>query len=350
MSSCVHFGKLDKNFYFLLLTVLFKLLCNLVYGISNTKEFGDPLYIHESIFLGHKLLLSIIRFFGITVLSFVYYKYESDKINSTTSNIKYQYYIKSMEKSDSSIPKNEKSKFLLIHNEIGINNSKYIPQLLIIGFLLGFSELLRIYYYSVAKQDTNYWPFEILCTSFFINKIFKTKSYKHQKFSVLFIVISCNLMKLLSYMQKNSVDSFNKKLLFDILFYLLTVLMNSYAYTKAKWLIDIRCFPISKILIVYGLFGFFISLIIHIFTMIFPCFISEALEKSFSQPYSFNRGYFIIEIILVVAYMFLNFFAEFYNMLSLKIFSPVIILTFNSVYCLLIQLILVIKNGIRLNQ
>ena len=323
MSSFIGVGKINRNIYILFLAVFFRLLSNSIYGFryyENIKR--DPIYIFDSLLKNHLTLQQGMKFFGITALSFVYYTYENQEINK--------------------VSKNKKSKYILIHNKASPNNikCKYITQILLIGFLYGLLQPMLKLYFTLAPSDTDYWSFEFFFFGLFIKKIFKTDLYKHQIFSMFFILISGSIIKFLLFLY-----SYNKPLDLKLLFipyYLLITLIRSYVYTKIKWLMEIRYISNSKILLILGSFGFFISLIICIFTSIFPSFISEKFVNYSSQLHTISPLEFITEIILIITYMCLKFFEEYYYMLTLKIFTPIHVLINNSLYFLFTRIILLL--------
>ena len=334
MSCCIGLGKVKNALWYLLLAALFRSLNHLIYGLKDQDGDGEiSFYAHGSILKDHKLLQSIIKFFGITVLSFLYFKIENQEIKKTTLKTD----LNNEEISDSIVSKNENSKFLLIYNEVEIDNEKYISQILFIGFMLGFVELMDQFYYLAAPKGTDYWIFEIFFTAIFIKRIFKIKLYRHQIFSVFFIVILCSIMKILSFLEikKSPIN------LVDILFisyYLLICFIRSYVYTKIKWFMDIRYISNSKILFIYGLFGFFTSLIICILANTVRYFKTTYGNYSF-QSNLINWWEFIVEIILIIVYMCLNFLAKYYYIQILKIFSPIHVIITNSLYYFFIELV-----------
>ena len=334
MICCIGIGQLNKNLYFLLLATLFMILSNFIYGIEDFKNiFGEKFFAYESILKNHTSLQSLMKYFGIAALSFLLYRYENLQVKNKSKN-------NNDNNSDSEL-KNKKPKFFLIHNDIEdeIDNTKYIAQILFIGFLLGFIELIDEFFFLVAPPDTDFWTFEIFFASFFMGKIFKTKLYKHQIFAMIFIIFFCSPMKAFLLYKHYEKDNYNLYQLFIVIpAYLLIIFIRSYVYTKIKWLIDIRYFTISKILLIYGLFGFFLSIIINILANT-----NDYLEKKYgnktSQSYSINWWKFIVEVILIILYMCLNFGSKFYFMKTLKFFSPIHVLVITSFYYIIIKFI-----------
>ena len=347
MKWYIGFGKINKKFRILLLAVLFKILSTLIYGTNNLEYYEESLSIidYYSILQDEKLFRSVMRFFGITVLSFVYRKIE-DKQEKTTDSKNININLNNSEKSDSLESKNETSKFSLIHNEIEVevDNTKYVPKILTFGLLLVLVELAAQFYNVKAPHDSDFWTFEILFAAYFMRKIFKIKLYKHQIFSMCFIAIFCSLMKCFICLESNNYE-LSSKLLF-IPCYLVILIIKAYAYNKIKWFMDIRYISISQILFIYGLFGFCITLIISILAMIFKFSILSDFINYYFLSYSVDFKGFLLEITLIIAYMFFNFFYKFYYMLTLKTFSLIYVLANNSLYYLIVQIILLIKGGI----
>ena len=342
MSCFIGVGELNKNLYILLLAVLFKVFSDFIYGIQYPLSIQEnSLYIYESKLKDNLIIQSIFKFFGITVLSFFYYKYENQQVinieeDSNDNNLN------NKEKSNSRVSK--KKKFLLIYNYGGPKNDKckYISQILLMGFLLVFLELIIQFFNSVAPSNSDFWTFEVLFTALFMRKIFKIKLYIHQVFSISFILVLCSSMKFLLFLDNQSYK-FNLYLLF-IPGYILIVLIRSYVYTKIKWIIDIRYIFISKMLFIYGVFGFFISLIICILTSIIPGKIGEKIRYTVPSLDSFNWWEYIIEIILIIVYMCLKFLSELYYMLTLKHFSPMHVLVNDTFYYIIMRIIFTISK------
>ena len=122
-------------------------------------------------------------------------------------------------------------------------------------------------------------------------------------------------MKLLLFLE--SIKSLNLVSLFYIPIYLLIEVIRSYNWTKIKWLIDIRYVSIQTILIIYGLFGLFTSLMFYILNSRFNWLVNEKFENIFSKSYSIDWGKFIIEIILFNFYIVLYYFKIFYDVQTL---------------------------------
>ena len=351
MNCCISVGQIHKKLYFLLLAVLYKILRDFVYGVKYTEEFGNTLYIYNSILKDHLAFKSVIKFFGIMVFSFVYNKYESQHIYNTETNNSNNYNVSSREPSN--INESNKDKFSLIHNEVEveIDNTKYTTQILFTIFLLVFVELTVQIYNLFAIVNTDYWSFEIFFTAFFIKKIFKIKLFRHQIFSMIFILIFCSTMKSLSCRESYKKKPFDLNHLYIFIpCYLLITLIRSYVYTKIKWLMDIRYITIPKMLFTFGVFGLFISLIICILTCIFPHLIGDVFGHFYLLSYSIDWEKFIIETFLIIIYMSLNFYLKFYDMLTLKTFTPIHVLANNSLYYLITQIILIISNGINIKD
>ena len=79
MKWCIGLGKIYKNLYILLIATLFKILSTLIYGINDLIYYEEPLFkdSNYSVLKNQKLFQSVMRFFGIAILSFAYSKYKN---------------------------------------------------------------------------------------------------------------------------------------------------------------------------------------------------------------------------------------------------------------------------------
>ena len=339
MNCCIGLGQVDKKLYILLLAVLFRMATTFIYGINSLEFYEErSISISQTTLKEQIQLQSIMRFFGITVLSFLCYIYKNQiLLNNNDNNLE-----DNRERSSNLHSKKEKKKFLLIYNGFPIDSNEHIEKILFTAFLLVFMELAEQFYNIFGPPDSDYWTFEILFTAFFIKRIFKIRLYSHQKYSIGFIIIFCSLLKLLTSLRSNE-DKIGLQLFYIPLFSLLILFIKSYTYTKIKWLMDIKYISISKILLMYGLFGFFISLVIYILSIIYFHSFGEKFGNDKFQTAPINWGIYILEVILVIAYMCFNFVSKFYYMYTLKTFSPIHVLINNSLYYLFLQIVLFFK-------
>ena len=335
MKCCISFGQKDKKLYILLFATLFRILTTLIYGRNSLEYYEEQsFFIYDSVLKNQIQLQSIMRFLGITILSAFCYIY----IN----------YISLNNLNDS---KKKKHKFRLIYNGLQIDSNKNILKILFTAFLLVLVEIAAQIYNLFGPCNSDYWPIEMLFNVYFIKKIFKIKLYKHQKYSVGFITIVCSLLKLLSSITANG--KIELQLFYLPLIFVIILFIKSYTYTKIKWLMDIKYISISKMLLIYGLFGFFTSLIIYIVTIkYFPSF-DEYFGNDDLPTDPLNHEEFIYETFGVIAYMCFSFLSKFFNMFILKILTPIHVLANNSLYYLFIQIpnfILIILGKYNINE
>ena len=329
MECCIGLGQVDKKLYILLLATLFRILTTFIYGKNSLEYYEETsLFISRSALKEHIQLQSIMRYLGITILSAFCYIY----INYISLND-----LDDKEKSFSFYSKKEKKKLRLIHNGLQIDSNKHILKILFTAFLLVSVEISEQIYNIFGPHDSDYWTIEILFNVYFIRKIFKIKLYKHQKYSVGFIIIVCSLLKLFTSIKANG-DIIDYKLFYLPLIFLVILFIKSYTYTKIKWLMDIKYISIPKLLFIYGLIGFFTSLIIHILTNKYFISFGEKFGNNNLPTGPISCGKFIYETFLVIFYMFFSFLSKFYYMFTLKVFTPIHVLANNSLYYLFIQI------------
>ena len=86
MGQYIICGEINKNIKYIILTSFFLLLTNLFYGFKLNNNF-DTIRIFNSdqqeYLFRHTLIHSIIRYFAIIILSFIFYKYETNIFNKT---------------------------------------------------------------------------------------------------------------------------------------------------------------------------------------------------------------------------------------------------------------------------
>ena len=86
MEQYIICGEISKNIKYLILTSFFLLLTNLFYGFKLNNNF-DIIRIFNSdqqeYLFRHTLIHSIIRYFAIIILPFIFYKYETNIFSKT---------------------------------------------------------------------------------------------------------------------------------------------------------------------------------------------------------------------------------------------------------------------------
>jgi len=125
----------------------------------------------------------------------------------------------------------------------------------------------------------NYWMFQMFFYELFHSRLFKTKIYKHHILSLTFILSSCSIINtiiiIISFTNETDDAKFfdNRKWLIPIGFtsFLLFNIFKAYTCCNEKYYLEKRVIPITKYLLLYGIFGLILSSICAIITSKVPC-------------------------------------------------------------------------------
>jgi hypothetical protein len=210
----------------------------------------------------------------------------------------------------------------------------------------------------------------MLILSFLSKQIFGTKIHKHQKFSIFIVLIFCSLIKFSSFIitleiNDQSILFIKKKywIPIGIIYFLIIISLRSYANCKIKYILDYKYIPIVKLLIFYGFSGILICSFICLITTYQKCNYDICLIENnnifepkkyydnfliyiekFSKTLSSER---VLEILLNILSLLINFFCVFSKVLVIKYLSPIHTISSNSIYYILAQIMLLIINKIK---
>ena len=196
----------------------------------------------------------------------------------------------------------EKMNSLLMNKNDNVRISVFIIGLVYALYLIlqGFIGLTGVY--------IGFWTFEIIYICFFSRLIFKIKINRHRKFAI-YIMIGLVVIELIGFFfpltkheNKDNINDLTDKNVFEItiikygayaipLLFLASELIHvqrDYCWIKSKYLMDVKSYPPSKILMIIGSIGFiFIIIFFSIFTYV-PC-------KTFNNINKINDIYINID-------------------------------------------------------
>ena len=373
MVYCISFGKFRTSFWYLFLSIVFKVINDMLYGFNhNNNTFKDVKLFNDDVqnsLSKHIILHNAFNYFGTFILAFAYYQY--DKYEITIPLVK-------EEKS-----KRKKTIVKLIHHNAVKNfrTRKSFIFFLIIIFLWIFQEQM-VNLFMRCLKDLDFWMVEIFIISIITSKMFKLQIYKHQWLAILLNIIPC-ILKItaisLSFYD-NSEDSnkyeSNLPILYrlqkvyiplGIITFLMLIIIRSYVNSKMKWYMDLKYISLRKFLIIYGLMGSLICTFICLITTYNECTISKYkfeednkigmhnyicpiqdnktnyLNESLTYEYLDNfKIYFkafkhieiLKEIIVIIFGIITFFFNKYFTLLSIKYLTPVHIVFTTPIYFL----------------
>ena len=394
MAKCISCGGFNKYFIYILLTIFFKIVNDSLYGFNYNESFEDVKIFNtptQDYFSWHSLIHQIFGYFGTTILSIFFYKYElnvlkkekkSDRVTNTSNDNK---------------KKNIQIK--LIHNnaedKIDIKSDKCSFMICLIVIFLWINEEQLIELYNLALKDLDFWMFELLIVTYFSVKMFKIEIYSHQKCAMWFTLVPCSFKILTIVLSSLGNIDMNGKILpilyiykkvlyipIGILFYIILIIIRAYVNTKIKWFMDLKYISPSKLLIFYGIMGTIICTSVTIVSTFIKCDISDHKQKLYNYyickiPYNgsdikinsteryFENFYIyfdtflgkvntehnyieiIYEIIIIVVGMITFFFHKYFMIKVIQNLTPVYLVLSNPLYYIFQKTILVINTVIK---
>ena len=277
-------------------------------------------------------------------------------------------------KTENKNKKRIKSNYELIFNDKKEISNDSIIQLIIIGLLYAFYDILMQISYSMGLSDFDLWIFNIVFTLIFMSYYFSINIYNHQKYSLSFIVcIDLVLLILATFFPSKKDNSYNqiKKLfnnkLYSIVIFLIFILKSiiiSYSRVLSKVILEYKFISRYSIIIIFGIFGFILTSILITITSIFKCGSSEnykiicnidstSSENKYydSIPIYFKNLkkekdlYFWIEVLIIYPlYLIINFLDINYELLTIYYLSPVYVLINDSLFYGLVSLFSFLLN------
>jgi hypothetical protein len=357
MKKYISFGKFNAYYKFIISSVVFKLLYNLLFGVQIGYSTQLLRLLPENDFVDHSLIHDLFNYLGIFIISLILLL--CDKIY-TKKKVK-EPEVKS------------KPRISLIHNEVDFDiiDGKLCINLLIITFLWVLMEQSEKIYYYCTLNDLDYWPCEMLILAYFCKKMFGKKLYKHQKFSIFFILIVGSLLKFGSFIISLHID--DQDILFiqrkfwiplGIIFFLIIIFFRSYVSCKLKWIIDYKYIFVIKLMILYGFSGIIVNSLICLIATYSECNSDKCAIKSSDGSERHYESFLIylekmatitsnekfIEILYIILASLFNFFVVLNHLLIIKYLSPIHTICSGAIYYILIQIILIIVNKIKNNN
>ena len=185
MPSIIGFGKCSKYYLYLLGAVVGRSLKDTLFGFTSINPEGNVILFDFIPQLSkHILIQSLYRYISFIIggLLFSYIikqkikKKNENEINSNKSKIKGLIHNKNYDRSE---------------------NIPYIPILITCSIFCIHNELIKLLY-LFDLYNLDFWTIDILFILLFMDKYFIINLYKHQKYSIIFILITNTVLLLIS--------------------------------------------------------------------------------------------------------------------------------------------------------
>ena len=280
MKKYISIGKFRKSFIYIILSVVFLILKDSLYGFNYLNSLKDIRIFNSNtqiLFSRHILIHNTFNYFGAIIIAFFFHRYEK-KSSENENNLLL-----------SRTSSNKSSNIILIHKRNDKDFTTKKSFIIFLFILFWIIEELSIELYTYILKDLDFWMLELLIITLFHKKMFKIEIYIHQKMAILINIIPC-LLKIIAIILgfHNDLSKYNilykiKPLLIPIgiiLFFIL-ITLRSYINSKIKWYMDLKYISPNKLLMYYGTIGTLISLIICIISTFNKCIIKN--ETSFTN-------------------------------------------------------------------
>jgi len=258
MGKYISCGQYNKNFKYIIFAVFFNILVNFIFGFDLNEDFNQLLLfpsVGQKLLYNHAAVHEIFRNIGVFIFGCIFYKIEMLNKKVLTSH---KISINSSRESNNII--------LIFNNSQNEIGSISILNLIFVITTYICIEYLSDIYYRLGLKIFDFWMFELLVISYINAKIFKLTIYKHQKFAIFFNSFICLLFRLTCFIlsfslnNENSLYKENKWLIaLGLIIYVIIITIRAYSYTRIKWFIDLKYISLTKLLILIGFIGIFVS-------------------------------------------------------------------------------------------
>ena len=364
MAKYITLGKFNKNYFFLLGSILVRIFKLFINGFKpGLKDHGKIyLFNHEPFFVSHPLFKKMLQYFSLTLIGFIldiiYYRNNNNKLSK-----------------DKSDEENDNNSFDLVTdnyiNRIGeINDKRNIGRI----FLVIFSCFLSQFICDVLNNNgfvwMKFWPLEYIFLIIFSKKILHRILYKHQKVSMIAIIICCSIIAIFISLLPITVE-YKSKIIKDwniydliiqigwyfipiiIILYLIAMVMNSYSTISFKWLIDIQYITITRIIMYIGIIGFIFSFALFFIFSNIPCGENNEDNRNnnlnkicqlndttnlYYENYRYlsqvnkDANFYIDIFIVLILYLGASFLNIFFNFMIIKNLDPFYLVPIDSIY------------------
>ena len=255
-----------------------------------------------------------------------------------------------------------------IEIEYGVEQSDYF--LFINLFFVVLKDLFEETTHQFNCLTFSFWMFEMLYYELFHSRLFNTKIYKHHKFSFIFILSSCSLLKIIVIIlncayETNYAKFFeNRKWLIpiSIIIYFLFRVFRAFTYSNEKYYLEKRIISIPNYMLIYGIIGLITTSICALITTFVPCgeentipeLSKKVCELSYNNIYYFDSyriyykklyaEYFGARLILLIIKSILNFHVAYFIYVIYKKLSPIYYLCMHRFDFLIITILAFLNN------
>jgi len=379
MGKYISIGQFNKYYFFILGSILVKLLNTFITGFYPSLTPNNPVFLFgfPPSLLSHPFIKYTFQYLGYAlgglISQFIFYIRNKD----VGKQFKEEENSQDDDNSSALMSRSRyNSKFIYNYQNIFDKNRKsYFKRVFLVFFLYYFSKVSISSLDSLGFHQTKLWTFEFFPVYILTQKILKTKIYKHQKFSLSTTLIFSTLLYFINsfvpesdeicdneenkcgFIQFNVYQKIINKLYWffiPIIFiiYFLAMASNAYASVKNKWFMDIKYISIFNIITFIGIIGFLFSLIILFILSFISCnkdkmkyicylnYKERLYYENFRSLDIENGSHFFLEIFLLIPiYLMSNFYSIYFDLLIINYLDPFYLIPIDTCYYIIYETI-----------
>ena len=194
MCKYISFGEFNKKYFFILGSIIVRLIINFIYGVTPYLTPNDTIYIFgfESSFFSHPLISYCFQYFSMIlggIILHIIYTYK----NKSAKNVTEEEEDAADEDKDKTFDSSNTESIILkeMKKIDEINDKKYIKRIFVIFVVYFFSQIANISLNQLGFNRVKFWSLESIFLYIFSKKILNKIMYKHQKMSILAMIIFC---------------------------------------------------------------------------------------------------------------------------------------------------------------
>ena len=328
-NNFIGIGKCSRFYLYIIGYLLSSLFQKFLINIEDKKN-GKGLLFFSPILNDHKLIQYLYKYFSFIIFGFFsFYITQKNTKKETISEIK----------------KTNTKNRELIYNDIFKISKKDMALFFIISLIYIIVPLSISIIRYFGFDELILWTADIVFIVLLMNHYFPKPSYKHQKYSIIFVVIIDSIILISITFIKNSNDNKNiymKKNIYICIIIIFLYIMLSFSFSFAriniKILYEFKYLSPYKIIGFLGIIGFILIFILSIIfsnlfnkenckddNLYFFCYdkISNYFINLNKRKNGNNKNYFYLEILIITPlYIFLNFISFTCEIFTIIYFNP----------------------------
>lgn len=286
----IGFGFFSKYYIY----ILFVFICQIIWDfffagfnqyVNNSSNDGKSVIGYTSFFGKHFLIKNLLTFIAycLSGLIFHYFYIKFEKAKEGELSIR---------------------GYKELQNQyLGVEFESHKYTIIIIGIFISLSTIIFTFLGSL-NMDSSVWALELIFLIFLNNRIFKIKTSRHHKVSIILLIVVFFTLNIISsflpvtehnncgepdckekYFSDNNIYVHVHKLFKSWVFvplifiiYIIVYAFRDYFWVKSKYLIDAKNVEIHKLLYYIGIIGSLLSIFFLIFSTFIPCNSYEDVE------------------------------------------------------------------------